>query len=372
MTTALTRDDVWKLPKTDLHRHVDGAVKAEQVFNLAKEFGIKLPTDNLEVFTNIYQITEPKNMPPEQLLERFAWSIAVMRRPEGIYEVFRQQVHDLAAENILYAELRFAPGYHSRYHAPWYSPATYETKPSPDMSLRQTVLYALAGLQQGMAETGVTVNLTLCIPRESLALWGPRGVDKIVSLALEFEGEGVTGLDLACDENAYPPDPYAQYFRRTIGSNIHRSPHAGEMGTNFQRLKNIAACVENFEPDGLGHAIPIWSSEKLMQLVREKNIRIERTPLSPMSGCSLADGHLDVLLQNKVPVVITSDDPVLMQASLTDNWMAALKFHDFGEKEFWQMTANAINTGFYRNAAQRKRVQREFVKQGLDPILLTR
>ena len=370
MTTALTHDDIFGLPKIDLHRHLDGAVRPELLIKLAEELGVRLPTYELGAFTKIYQITEPKDMPIDELFQRFAWAVAVMRTPLALYHAACEQVHNLAQENILYAEIRFAPGYHSIYPAPWYSPATYEEALFPVMSLEVVMESVLGGLKRGMKETGTVVNLTLCIPRESLSLWGEKSVNDIVELALRYQKNGVVAIDLACDEYTYPPDPYIKAFRATMNSRIRRNPHAGEMGEDKQRLENIATCIDRLCANGLGHALPIYQSKYLMMLARAKNIRVERTPLSPVQGCSLADGHLDVLLRNKGPVVITSDDPVLMQASLTDNWMAALNYHGYGEEEFWQMTANAVNTAFYRNATQKKLVQRLFVKRGLSKSLL--
>lgn len=375
MSAKLTDSDIRNLPKTDVHRHVDGAAKPEIVMKLAKEFGIKLPTDKLDEFKKLYQIVEPPGMPLDQLFQRFGWAIAIMRTPHGLYEVFREQVHDLAEENILYAELRFAPGYHSLYPASWYKPEMYETEPFPVMSLHQTVRYALAGIEQGMKETGIVVNLILCIDRESLSPpdgHGPKSVSDIVNLALRFQGDGVVGVDLACNEAIYPPDPYIQYFLALEGTNLGSTFHVDEMGTEKQRKENLATCAKL--PPKLkkrfGHAIHLFESEEQMGLTRENNIGIERVPCTPMPGCSLDNGHLDVLLKHKVPVSIVSDDPVLMQKSLTDNWLAVRDYHDFGEEQFRQMTANALNTAFYRNESQRKKVQREFIKKGLDPKLL--
>ncbi len=386
MTAAMTRDEIFKLPGIDLHRHLDGACRPEFVLELGKELGVELPTDKLDEFTKLYQIVEPKEMPFDQLFQRFGWTIAVMRKQYGLYRMAREQVWDLARENIFYSELRFAPGYHSRHHAPWYLPSAYEEKVFPVMSLDNVVLAVLNGLALGMKETGVVVNLTLCIPRESLRMWGRKSVSDIVELALRFQNQGVVSIDLACNESVWPPDPYAEYFRATIGSKIRRNPHAGEMGDNpnwtldldgvinkdLTRLQNIATCIDRLAADGLGHAIPIYQSKYLMELVKAKNIRIERTPLSPVPGCSLADGHLDELLKNNIPVTIASDDPVLMRASLTDNMMAALDYHNFGEKEFWQLTANGLNTAFFRDEAQKKLVQQRFVEQGLSPSLLAK
>jgi adenosine deaminase len=310
-------------------------------------------------------------MPTDELFQRFAWSIAVMRTPQGLYEAAREQVHDLHRENILYAEVRFAPGYHSIYPAPWYTPENYEQNLFPVMSLDEVVQNVLNGLKKGMEETGIVVNLTLCIPRESLYDgWGPDSVNDIVQLALRYQTEGVVAIDLACDEYAYSPDPYIPYFKATLESRIRRNPHGGEMGSDEQRKKNIATCLHRLKADGIGHALPIHKSIYMMLFANAKNIRIERTPLSPIPECSLADGHLDVLLKYKVPVVITSDDPVLMRASLTKNWEAALNYHSFGDEQFWQMTANAVNTGFYRDEEQKKLVRDEFVKRGLSESLL--
>jgi adenosine deaminase len=367
MSAKLTDGDIHNLPKTDLHRHVDGAIKPELLFRLANELGVKLPTDNLSEFKKLYQITEP-NMSVDQILQRFCWGIAVMRTPYGLYEVCREDVHNLKNENALYAEDRFAVGYSGPYKPSWYKPEMYEKKPFPEMSLDQTARYALAGIEQGMRETGIVVNLIFCIDRESLfppAGHGPKSVIDIINLGLRFQRDGVVGLDLACNEALYPPDEYILYFLPLVGSNLGCSPHGGEMGTKKQRRKNLATCIKKLPPKlkkRVGHAIELWESEEQMGLARENNIGIERVPCTPMPECSLDDGHLDVLLKHKVPVSIVSDDPVLMQKSITDNWLAVRDYHDFGEEQFQQMTANALNTAFFRNEDQEKVVRDMFAK----------
>jgi adenosine deaminase len=276
----------------------------------------------------------------------------------------------MARENIIYSEVQLAPGYHSIYTAPWYSAEMYEQNLFPPMTLDQVAEAVLAGFDQGMKETGVVVNTNFCIPRESLDVWGPDSVENYLNLCFRFQTDGVVAMGLACDEYKYSPDPYIEYFRRLKGSRIRGNPHGGEMGPDQQRLQNIMTCFFGLGAHGITHALPIHQNKFLMYMASKTNVRIERTPLSPVPGCSLADGHLDVLLKYKVPVVITSDDPVLMQASLTDNWVAVLNYHQFGEEQFWQMTANAVNTAFYRDQAQKTLVQDMFVKQGLSPSLL--
>lgn len=366
--SKFTVEDIINFPKADLHRHLDGALRPEVLLRLARESGVRLPTYDLHEFRKVYQITFPKPMPIGELFKRFAWTVAVMRTPRGLYRAAYEQVLDLEREGIFYAEVRFAPGYHSIYPAPWYTAEEYERKPFPVMKLDEAVKNILDGLAQGTEETGVEVNLTICIPRESISLYGTESVFDVIRVAEQFQDRGVVAIDLACDESAYRPEDFIWAFRSTLGTRLRRDPHAGEMGA--LRFHNIQVSIESLHADGLGHAIPIYKSEYLMARVKEKNIRIERTPLSPVPGCSLKDGHLDELLVNGVPVSIASDDPVLMEASLTDNIRVALDFHHLGENELQILTANAVNTGFYRDATQKQRVRDRFVKNGLDPELL--
>lgn len=369
MSQTLAHSDIWDLPKTDLHRHIDGSIRPEVLFKLAKEVGVKLPTDNLQEFIKLYQITD-KDMSVDDMLRRFGWAIAVMRSQRGLYRVAKEHVHDLKRENIWYSEPRLAPGYLGIYPPPWYVPEEYEIEPFKPMSLEEVTKQTLKGLQSGMKDTGVTVNLINSIARESLTVYGPQSVTDIVDLSIRFQNEGVVAIGLDCNELVYPTKPYGKYFRKTLGTKIRRNPHAGEMGGDEQRLESIGDAITGLSADGLAHAIPLHKSKYWMAIARGSNIRVERTPLSPVPGCSLADGHLDVLLEHKVPVVITSDDPALMKKSLTDNWEAALNYHDYGEEEYWQMTANALNTAFYRDQAQKEKVQAEFIKRGLSRSLL--
>jgi adenosine deaminase len=373
MRKKLSFVDICSFPKPELHRHADGSVEDGVLMRLADRYGVKLPTCNPGEFKKIYSVA---GVGFPELFQRFGWAIAVMRTPEGLEEVFYEQVLDLAAENILYAELRFAPSYHSYNPPAWYKPADYEMQPFKPMFMRETVIRALAGIKRGMAETGIVVNLILCIPRELHDEKGKPGMalaTQIAEIAMKFQEDGVVAIDLACDEAAHPPDVYADIFQLTRGSKIRRDPHSGEMGRDVDRTRNIRTCIDKFDADGLGHAYALADHPIILEEVRDKGTRVERNPFGRFSAdgaLALGNDGLDVLLDEGVLVSICSDDPVLMGKSLSDNFKAVLDHYSWGEKEFQQLVANGVKSGFYTNLAQAKKVREMFVRRGLEPRFL--
>jgi adenosine deaminase len=372
MDESQLHSQIYSLPKADLHRHIDGSIKPELMLKLSKDYGIKLPTFDKQEFSKLYTINSIDGVPlsNKELFKRFAWSIAVMRHPDALREVAYNQVLDLAEENILFAELRFAPGYHSKYPAPFYKPKDYETNIFPVMSLDEVMENTIAGIEKGMKETGVQVNLTLSIPRETIDKYGISSAYNIATLAMNYQDRGVVALDLACDELNYPPDPYVDVFLSTLLSKIRRDPHAGEMGidtqgSDKQRLDNILVCASTLFADGLGHAIPLWKDDTLVQYIRDLKIRIERNPWECPAIRGEGEDRTDYLLKENVLISLCSDDPVLMNLSLTDGFVKMINKYNWKDSEVNKIIANSVNSGFYRDKKQEKTVKEMFKKNGI-------
>ncbi len=362
--------DLQAFPKADLHRHMDD-VNPKILINFKDR--VNFPASSVEELSRMYSFKdkEGKSRSLDEVFKMFAWSIAAMRTPEGLEEIAYQQVLDLKKENILYAELRFAPGYHSIYPAYFYKPEVYEKNPGKPMELQETVKSALKGIKKGMNETGIVVNLTLSIPRESHIRYSLKSAFEIACLAIKFQEEGVTAIDLACNERDFPPEIYKSVFMSTIYSKIKRDPHAGEMGkTIFQKIKNIGTSIYDLRADGLGHALLLYMDQKLMDAVRGKGIRIERNPWEDTIIRGTEDDGTDILFENRIKISLCSDDRNLMHQSLTEGFDKTLTKYGWGEEEMQKLTANAVNTGFYIDDKQKKRVQRMFVKNGLSRSLL--
>lgn len=362
----LSYEDIHTFPKADLHLHLDGALPAEVMIRLAKKYGVNLPTYDLEEFKKLYNF---KNAPPSKGLELFAWPIAVTRTSEGLEEAVYEVILNLASQNILYTELRFAPGYHSAYHpAHFYDPNVYEQEAFPVMSLDLVIQSALRGVKRGYQDTGVVANLTLCIPRESIDQYGEESTLEIARLAIKYKDQGVVSLDLACYETPYPPHLYTKAFSLAKEAGLKRNPHAGEMADTATNLANIKDSIALLHANGLGHAYPLHLSKSLMQLVAQHQVRIERHPLGDFAP-PLEQSGIDLLLENGVPLCIVSDDPALYVQTLTQNIKAVLDTYNWQEEKLHLLTANSLNHAFF-GAGQKDQVIHSFVERGFDPSFL--
>lgn len=325
----ISRDVIQKLPKVELHRHLDGAVKPEVIFSLARKSNIDLSVHNLKELKQYYLITKKKSV--EEIMRKFDMVISLMQTSENLQAIAYEQVRDLKHENIIYAELRFAPQYHTRQ----------------GLNITEVIENVLIGMRKGYKEFGVITNLIICIARES----EPRNGEEVAKTALEFQNDKnsvrVVGVDLACDEATYPPERHASAYRLTFGSKLKRTVHAGEFGN--QRLKNIKIAIELLRADRLGHAVPLPEDKKLLEVVKKRGIGIESNPLSNVISHtvrSIEGLHLDIYLREGIKFAICSDDPAMMFTSLSDNLLTVCRKYKWGLKELKTIMTNAIEMAF--------------------------
>ena len=350
------------LPKAEVHLHLDGAVPASDVFQMAQAKGVTLfraSRDN-NAAPIAYADESDRVIADEQSLaeywmdwehytipDRFGIVTGLMQNQDEIVAISRAHVHSLHRQNIRYAETRFAPQYHLR----------------EGLSLERAIGYVLEGLAQGSEETGVIVKLIVCIGRE---IDGEASV-AIARAALHFADCGVVALDLACFEPPYPPQLHRRAFELTFDSPLKRTVHAGEMcGSDEENLANVYTALSCLRADGIGHALPLhhryYRQHDLVQMMVENGVRLESNPISNLVVTSLArieDLYLDKLTAAGVRVTINSDDPAMWpNGSLAHNLYAVASLH--GEHLVRLAIHNAVITAFGLDDAQKKALLKEF------------
>jgi adenosine deaminase len=333
MKPRITLEEIQRLPKIDLHRHLDGAVKPSLLFQLAKKDGFALPVKDLEGLRKHFQVT--KEMSLAEILAKFKLVIDLMQTPENLQKVAYEQVMGLAKENIVYAELRFAPQYHTEQ----------------GLSHEEVMANVLEGFKKGYEETGVITNLIVCIDRAC----EPELGCQIARSALSFQDKGVVALDLACDEASWPPERHKSAFELVFDSRLGQTVHAGEFGN--QRLKNIAAAIDLLRADRLGHAIVLPKDDQLLEKVRARRIGVECCPLSNLV-CSLIKDLkelcLDKYLAKGILFSINSDDPAMFDKTLSDNLLAVCQSYGWGKQELEKIFTNSLEMAFMTNYQKTK------------------
>lgn len=339
--------DFERMPKAELHLHMDGAIRPEDILAIARKQGTRfpeLPDQTLDALQSYYRLPPNARFAPgtenfNRFLEKFGLVLAIMQTPEGLHDTAYAHVRDLASQNYVYAETRFAPQYHRK----------------KGLTLEEVISHVLRGLRNGERDTGTMVRLIICIGREI----DPIDAEEIAQAALKFQDEGVVGLDLACNEFSYPPELHIPAFQLTFGSKLRRTVHAGEFAaTEEKRVMNIQTALTALRADGLGHAVSLARHPELIQQVIEQKVRVESCPLSNriMSaiGEDIRELELDKLLHAGVSVSLNTDDPLMFGTSLADVYRETAEAYRFGYDEIIAFMRNAVNTAFCTDAEKQK------------------
>ncbi|HET7520893.1 MAG TPA: adenosine deaminase family protein, partial [Candidatus Limnocylindria bacterium] len=236
MTVAAARpgldlDTIRRAPKVLLHDHLDGGLRPRTVIELAAEAGYRdLPTtDPDELGSWFTRGADRKSL--ELYLEGFRHTVAVMQTAEAVERVAAECIEDLAADGVVYAEIRMAP----------------ELLTDRGLSLDAATEAMLAGLRRGAEGRPITVGLIVTAMRQAA-----RSVE-IAELAVRHRDEGVLGFDIAGPEAGYPPTRHLDAFHLIARENFHFTIHAGE---GFG-LPSIWEALQLCGAERLGHGVRI-------------------------------------------------------------------------------------------------------------------
>ena len=342
-----TKTSIQQMPKIDLHRHLDGDVTSEVLLNLTKKDNVILPAKNIEGLDNYFESL--RNQGLISLLQNgFGLITSLMQSEENLYTVGFEEAKNLAEDGIVYAEVRFAPQYHTG------ESTYYGHSKKNKMNYQEIIKAVCCGLNDGQKKYGVKTKTIVCIGREAESELGI----KIAKAAIDCIDYGVVALDLACDESTYPPERHKDAFLLTLNTPLKRTVHAGEFGN--QIYKNIVTSIKELHADRIGHAISLAKYPDLIDLVLEKEIGIEMNPKSNMYCGFIKNYHelrINQLLFKNVLATVNSDDPAIFGYTLSD-----VCFEMLGEislEKLKKMQINAIKTSFL-SREEKKELQKLF------------
>jgi len=295
-----------------LHIHWDGAIPAEHLYSLAQKRGQEIILPEKDLNGKVINYPNPASRlihTPDELytfltdfktyniIDIFNVPIRFMQTKKDLISAAIAHCKYLKSQNSPYAETRFAPQYHT----------------VQGLSMEEVIEHSVEGFYIGNEITGVDVRLLICIGREAEPELGIKVAEAAIALNKKYP-EMVLGLDLACDEFPYPPEKHYLAFEKTFDTPLKRTVHAGEMCGEEQNLRNIRSAVYELRADALGHAIPLYKDENLIEAVIERKIRIESNPLSNLPNFieRISDLHLDDLVEAGVLITINPDDPAMI------------------------------------------------------------
>jgi adenosine deaminase len=321
------------LPKVLLHDHLDGGLRPQTVVDLASEFGYAgLPTTDVADLATWFNRGAKRN-DLVLYLETFAHTVGVMQHRDAIERVAYECAADLAADGVVYAEVRMAP----------------ELCTEQGLTLDEVVDAILTGFRRGSAGTGLTIYL-ICSAMRTAA----RSLE-IAELAVRWRDAGCVGFDIAGAEAGYPPTRHLDAFQYVQRENFHTTIHAGEAFG----LPSIWEAVQFCGAERLGHGVRIIDDitgapgaehlGRLAAFVRDRRIPLELCPTSNVNTgvcASIAEHPIGMLRRLRFRVTLNTDNRLMSDTSMSKEMQQLADSFGWGIDDFEWMSINAMKSAF--------------------------
>jgi adenosine deaminase len=320
--TMVTEKQIAKMPKVELHCHLDGSVSPATIKKMAELQGVAFPKTQEEID---HLLTAPEHTRDlNEYLEKFDYVVNLLQTEEALtmaaYDVIRQAHED----HVYYIEVRFAPSLHTQ----------------KGLTHIQIVDAVLAGLKQAEEDFGVKSNALLCGMRhEELA-----DIEKIAELTRDYLGRGVASFDLAGDEIHFPPFDFEHILNNVEAWNVPLTLHAGECGCG----KNVADAIY-LGAKRIGHGIALKDTPEYFELVTSRDVLIEMAPTSNFQTKTV--GHISeypfqVFREAGIKVSINTDNRTVSATNLNKEYAKLAKWYELKVEDFRDMNMDAAAAAF--------------------------
>lgn len=319
----LTRETVARLPKAELHNHLDGSLRAETLIELAADAGVHLPSSDPDAIRRFMLVDDARNL--EDYLRRFDITIAVLQSAAAIERVAYEMVEDAARDNVRYIEVRYCP----------------HLSRQSGLSLEDVLEAELRGLQRGEREFGVRAAVINC----SLRHYDPALSSEIAAVSVEFREAGVVAFDLAGGEAGRPAGAHAAAFDLAVRGRLGVTVHAGEAAGP----ESIADALERCHADRIGHGTRLFEDPVLKAYVRDRRIPIEiniSSNVQTRAVASAAAHPVRSYFDEGLLVTLSTDSWLMSGTTLTDEYWLAHTALGFTRGEIDRMILNGFEAAF--------------------------
>ncbi len=319
----LTRELIGRLPKAELHVHLDGSLRPETMIDLARQAGVALPSYEPDPLRRFMLVDDAANL--EDYLHRFDLTIPLLQTPAAIERVAYEMVEDAARDNVRYLEVRYCPHLSQR----------------EGLTLAEVMEAELRGLARGERDFNVVARVINC----SLRHYTPAISVEIAECSVAFRNRGVVAFDLAGGEAGRPPGVHRAAFdmaeRGLLGITVHAGEAAG--------AESIADAIHLCHAARIGHGTRLYESPELQKYVRDRRTLIEVNITSNVQTHAVARasehpvrGYFDAGLN----VTLCTDGWLMAGVSLSDEYWLAHTQLGFTREQIDRMILSGFEGAF--------------------------
>ena len=342
-------DILSQAPKVVLHDHLDGGLRPETIIELAEENGYPdLPTTNIEELSEWFH-RGANRRDLSLYLETFQHTVGVMQTPDACYRVAAECAEDLAADGVVYAEIRYAPSLMTEKGS----------------SIDEVIEATTAGFIEGSKNSNLTIGTLITAMRTA------DDSTDIAEAAVRHRDRGVVGFDIAGREAGFPPTLHLEAFQYLRRENFHFTIHAGEAFG----VPSIWEAVQFCGAERLGHGVRIVDDisfdtngkpqlGRLAAYIRDRRLPLELCPTSNVhTGAvgSIAEHPIGLLRELGFRVTLNTDNRLMSDVSMTSEMMALHQAFGWNLEDFQWITVNAMKSAFWP-FDERLRIINEIIK----------
>ena len=336
-----TSEIINKLPKAELHCHLDGSLRVKTIIELAEIQGIDLPSKNEDDLLKILSIGPfPKSL--EDYIEKFDITLSVLQTPESLERAAFELAMDCHKDGVRYLEVRYSPILHTKN----------------GMQLFETVDSVKKGLAQAFDECGILTGIIICGIRHI----SPDHSLELANLAVQYKNKGVIGFDLAGAEENFPAKKHKEAFYLILNNNINTTIHAGEAFGP----KSIHQAIHICGAHRIGHGTRVCEDTDLLNYINDHRIPLEMcltSNINTKSVSTISKHPFKHYMDKKIRVTLNTDNRLISNTTLSNEYEIAINNFNLNENEIRTIIINGFKSAF-----QSHNERRELIRKVVDEL----
>ena len=321
--TGLSAALVRRIPKAELHCHLDGSVRATTLIELGTAYGVPMPASTPAALAHHMYVRDARHL--EDYLTRFDTTLSVMQSRRSLERISYELAEDAANDGVRYIEVRFAPVLNQ----------------DRGMSLEAVVEAPLAGLARAKAAFGIEGRIIIC----GLRHLPPETSFELAKLAVAYQGRGVVGFDLAGGEAGHPASAHVKAFNHARDHGMFCTCHAGE----GDGAESVREAVHICGAQRIGHGTRLIEDLHLTDDLATRGIAIEACLTSNVQTRAVAnyESHpLRAYFERDMRVTLNTDNRLMSGTTLTDEYLHAANELHFSFDELCRLARNGFASAF--------------------------
>ena len=309
-----------RMPKAELHIHIEGSLEPELIFSLAEKNGITLSYPNVEALRAAYAFTDLQSF-----LDLYYAGASVLIEEDDFYRMAMAYFARAHADHIVHAELFFDP----------------QTHTERGVSMAAVIQGLAQACADAKAQYGISASLILCFLRH---LSEASAFDTLEA-ALPYRAHFI-GVGLDSGERGNPPEKFAQVFAKCRALGLRIVAHAGEEGPPAY----IESALDVLHVERIDHGVRCAEDPALVQRLAASGMPLTVCPLSNVKLCvfnTMQEHNLATLLHAGLCITLNSDDPAYFGGYLLTNFEAVFAaLPQLSGQDAWQLARNSIDASF--------------------------